>query len=124
MRGAKSYTLDVPAPDPLIDRIASMQREARARAERLRAMIPELAAALRARGARRVRLFGSLATGAEPHARTDVDLCVEGLDDSSLADATIDLEAIAKGRVDLVRWESASPRLRRRIESDGIEVGS
>ncbi|HEV3189967.1 MAG TPA: nucleotidyltransferase domain-containing protein [Polyangiaceae bacterium] len=109
--------------DPLVDRIASIQREARARSERLRALIPELAAALRSRAARRVRLFGSLATGAEPHAGTDIDLCVEGLDDRSLADAIVSLETIAEARVDLVRWESASERLRRRIEMDGLEVG-
>jgi predicted nucleotidyltransferase len=30
-------------------------------------------------GARRVVLFGSLASGAEPHAGTDIDLCVEGV---------------------------------------------
>ncbi len=106
----------------MVERIASAQRVARARAERLRATVPELALALRARGAWRVRLFGSLATGAEPHAGTDVDLCVEGLDDTALADILVALEEIAQAEVDLVRWESASERLRRRIDRDAVEV--
>jgi predicted nucleotidyltransferase len=108
--------------DPLVDRIAAEQERARKRAERLRALVPRMAALLRARGARRVRLFGSLATGAEPHAATDVDLCVEGLDEGATADATLALEAVADARVDVVCWESASERLRRRVERDGVEV--
>jgi predicted nucleotidyltransferase len=108
--------------DPLVDRIAARQQVARAHADRLRSLLPELAAALRAMGARRVRLFGSLATGAEPHAGTDVDLCVEGLDDARLADAVFALEARANARVDVVRWESAGDRLRRRVDRDGVEI--
>jgi len=113
----------VPAPDPLVDRIARAQREARTRSERLRALVPEMAAVLRGRGARRVWLFGSLVTGAQPHAGTDVDLCVEGLDDPSIADATLALEELALARVDLVRWEAASARMRGRVERDGVEIG-
>lgn len=109
--------------DPLVHRIAASQRAAEERARRLRSLLPDLASALKARGARRVRLFGSLATGADPHAGTDVDLCVEGLPDESLADAVLELEARAGARVDVVRWESASQRMRRRIERDGVEVG-
>jgi predicted nucleotidyltransferase len=75
-------------------------------------------------GATRVRLFGSLATGTPPHADTDIDLCVEGLDEGAAADALLELESIARARVDLVRWEAAGPRLRARVESDGIEVGT
>jgi predicted nucleotidyltransferase len=123
-RNASRYAMLwlVSAHDPLVDRLAAAQREARERARRLRAVVPELAYLLRSRGARRVRLFGSLATGAEPHAGTDVDLCVEGLDDSAIADATSALEAMAGARVDLVRWESATERLRRRVDRDGVEL--
>ncbi len=111
------------APDPLVDRIACKQRDARERSEGLRALVPEMTAVLRGRGARRVWLFGSLATGTPPHAGTDVDLCVEGLDDSSVADLTLTLEELARARVDLVRWEAASARLRSRVQRDGVEMG-
>lgn len=114
--------MDRPAPPLLVARIAERQLEARARADVLRARVPELARRLRAVGASRVRLFGSLATGARPHADTDVDLCVEGLSDREAAAAAIDLESIAGARVDVVRWESASERLRARIAADGIDV--
>jgi predicted nucleotidyltransferase len=109
--------------DPLVERIADAQRLARARAEGLRALVPALARELKPRGATRVRLFGSLATSAEPHGGTDVDLCVEGLDDAAIADATLCVETLASARVDVVRWESASERLRRRVDRDGVEVG-
>ncbi len=52
------YHGEMTSRDPMVERIASAQRVARARAERLRTTVPELARALRARGARRVRLFG------------------------------------------------------------------
>jgi predicted nucleotidyltransferase len=106
----------------LVERIAHRQDEARARADALRTRVPMLASRLRALGATRVRLFGSLATHAEPHAATDIDLCVEGLDDSAAGDARLDLEPLAGTRVDVVCWESASECLRARIVRDGVEV--
>lgn len=103
------------ARDPLIERIAEAQRAARARAQSLRALVPALARELASRGATRVRLFGSLATGSEPHGGTDVDLCVEGMDAAAIVDATEHVEAIAGARVtELVpppkrrRWPDAS----------------
>lgn len=112
------------SPDPLVARIASEQGRARARARRLREEdVPRLARELRARGARRVRLFGSLAAGAEPHATTDIDLAVDGMDESTAADALLALEAMVDARIDLVRWETAGDRVRRAIERDGVEVG-
>ena len=108
--------------DPLVDRIARRQAADRARAQRLRALIPVVASVLRARGATRVVLFGSLATGAEPHAASDVDLAIVGLSDDAIADATLEIEAITGAKVDLVGLETASPSLVRRIAEDGIEV--
>jgi predicted nucleotidyltransferase len=105
--------------DPLIERIARRQAEARERGQRLLEIVPQLAERLRARGARSVVLFGSLATGSEPHLDTDVDLAVTGLDDAALAEATFELEGIAGARVDLVAFERAAPRLARRIKRDG-----
>jgi predicted nucleotidyltransferase len=108
---------------PLVERLARRQADDRARADRLRAQVSGLARFLRYRGATRVVLFGSLATGSEPHEKTDIDLCVEGLDESAAAEALLELERLARADVDLVVWESASPRLRARIERDGVEVG-
>lgn len=109
--------------DPLVERIAVQQAADRARAARLRALVPELARRLRERGATRVVLFGSLATGTEPHEGTDVDLCVRGLDDDARAEATLELEALTDADVDIVAEERASPRLLARIGREGIEVG-
>lgn len=108
--------------DLMEERIARAQASAEERATALRRLVPTLARALYDRGAHRVILFGSLATGAPPHADTDVDLCVAGLDEPTWEQVAVDLEGAARARVDLVRWEDASPRLRRRIEADGVEI--
>src|ERR1700692_1797660 len=100
--------------DPLVERIAHAQDAAASRAARLRGLLPRLAAELRARGASRIRAFGSLVTGATPHANTDVARCVWGLAAAAADDATLLLERITGARVDLVRWETASERMRRR----------
>jgi len=91
--------------------------------ERLRALLPDAAERLRSRGARRVIVFGSLATGAEPHETTDVDLAVEGLDESAIGEATFELEAMFGAKVDLVAIERASSRVAAWISRDGREVG-
>jgi len=108
--------------DLLVARIARECEAARVHAERLRHVVPTLAAMLYAAGARRVVLFGSLAAGGSPHAESDIDLCVEGLDERALADVVLPLLECAGAEVDLVRWETASPRLQRRIASWGEEV--
>jgi predicted nucleotidyltransferase len=105
-----------------VERIARRQREAQARAQRLRGLLPAAATRLRARGASRVVLFGSLATGAEPHAESDIDLAVAGLDDDAIAESTLELEALTGARIDLVALERAPSRLRSRIARDGKEV--
>jgi len=110
-------------PISLVERIARRQEDARLRADALRACVPTLARRLRVLGATRVRLFGSLATHAQPHAATDIDLCVDGLDDFAAGEAILELEPMAGARVDVVRWEGASDRLRARITRDGVEVG-
>jgi predicted nucleotidyltransferase len=107
--------------DPLTARIAQAQLAARARASSLLAAVDGVAAELSRRGATRVRLFGSLATGKEPHAGTDIDLCVWGLTDSALFDAAVAFQDRALP-VQLVRGETAAPRLLLRVERDGIEV--
>jgi predicted nucleotidyltransferase len=88
----------------------------------LRGCLPEAARRLRALGAKRVVLFGSLAYGGEPHPTTDVDLAVEGLDEGTLAHAMFDLEALFQAGVDLVAIERASHGLAASIAADGREL--
>ena len=67
-------------------------------ARRVRALdsLPRLVAALRARGARRVWLVGSLQWGV--HERSDIDLAVEGLANTNVATAHAELLDLAPGR--------------------------
>jgi predicted nucleotidyltransferase len=88
----------------------------------MRKVVPALAAELCARGAARVSLFGSLATGAPPHDRTDVDLCVEGMSDRAAALAALELEAAFNIPVRVICWEFASERLRELIRTYGEDV--
>ncbi|RLB47437.1 MAG: nucleotidyltransferase domain-containing protein [Deltaproteobacteria bacterium] len=96
-------------------------REGEERASRLRARLPEAAEMLRARGAERVLLFGSLAEGHSGRA-SDVDLAVEGLDPKHYFACLADLMALFGGPVDLVRLEEASPSLRDRVEAVGVPL--
>jgi predicted nucleotidyltransferase len=109
--------------DLLAERIATRDRAARDRAEALRVRLPSCVRRLRARGATRVVLFGSLATGAPLHAATDVDLAVWGLSERDVLDLALDLEDDLGASVDLVRVESAGPSLLARIARDGKELG-
>jgi predicted nucleotidyltransferase len=70
------------------------------------------AAVLYSRGAKRVWLFGALASGHTPDARSDLDLAVEGLSASRLRPAAAELSNILGFKVDLVDWDTAPPRLR------------
>jgi predicted nucleotidyltransferase len=75
-------------------------------------------AKLRELGATRVILFGSLASGAQPHAESDIDLCVEGLAQGVVERFRLDASGAA-GQLDIVRWESAPPELRAVIDAYG-----
>jgi predicted nucleotidyltransferase len=110
------------ARDLLTERYAERKRAATARASALRDRVPALVSRLVAQGATRVVLFGSLASGAEPHAGTDVDLCVEGLSERDAARTSLELELVAGARVDVVCWEFASAELRQMIEAYGRDV--
>jgi predicted nucleotidyltransferase len=111
-------------PDLLAERYVKSKHAARARAAALVQRVPSLASVLIARGARRVVLFGSLATKAEPHAETDVDFCVEGLSERDAGRAALDLEELAGARVDIVCWEFASPAFKRMIQDRCCDVTS
>jgi predicted nucleotidyltransferase len=95
---------------------------ARLKAE-LRARLPAVAAALTRLGARRVILFGSLASDRFEE-DSDVDLAVEGLPTGSLIDAIAEASRVLHRPVDLIRIEAASPRLRARIQADGEVFGA
>jgi predicted nucleotidyltransferase len=100
-------------------RSAERRAKGEARAERLRAQLPQAANMLVERyQASRVLLFGSLATGtADEH--SDVDLAVEGLPSAVYFHALADLMALFAGPVDLVRMEEALPSLFQRIQEEG-----
>jgi predicted nucleotidyltransferase len=109
------------AQDLPAERIARRQLASSARAERLRQAVPAVARRLREKGATRVILFGSLASGAQPHEGTDIDLCVEGVSLIDAERASLDL-AESVGAVDLVRWETAPEELRAVVERYGVLI--
>ena len=108
--------------DLLTTRFAARELRARQRAERLRGLVPRMGQALRARGATRVVLFGSLARGDGAHTDTDVDLAVWGLSLGELCEAADDLSHLAGARVDLVPADWMSARLAAAVAHDGVEV--
>ncbi len=93
--------------------------EGTARAERLRAQLPKAVSLLRARGAGRVWLFGSLA-GSEPSPMADIDLAAEGLPRAHYFEALAEVMEVFQADVDLVRIEDAHDSLAARIEAEGI----
>ena len=100
-------------------RSAKRRAKAEARAERLRARLPDAARLLLEKyQASRVVLFGSLATGTHDE-HSDVDLAVVGLPSWAYFHALADLMALFAGPVDLVRIEEATPSLVERIQDEG-----
>lgn len=103
-------------------RQAEKHRQGQARGERLRAALPEARRILQDQyRARRVILFGSLATG-ETHTGSDVDLAVEAMPPEHQFEALADLMALFGAPVDLVRMEQAPSSLVERIEAEGQEL--
>ena len=101
------------------------ERAASATAARVasrRALLPAMVERLRALGAERIWLFGSLAQHAgwgAPSCDSDIDLAVEGLPADRFFAAYGILWDLAGEPVDLVALEDAAPELRQRILSDG-----
>jgi len=87
-----------------------------------KALVPELARVLRAAGARRVVLFGSLAYGLF-RCSSDIDLAVAGLTEGALARLERELTLLAGRPVELANLDSAPPPLRESIDRFGIEIG-
>jgi predicted nucleotidyltransferase len=93
------------------------------RTKRLRAALPAMVAYLGNQGATRVWLIGSLAWG-QAHARSDLDLAVEGLPVGERARTLVELWRLAGTEsVDLILIESAGEGLARRIRMEGQEIG-
>lgn len=104
----------------VVARIEARQLAAKARATRLRAQAAEAVRALAAEfGIRRAWLFGSLAWG-EPHAESDVDLLIEGLDARAACAAERRVAAIIDAPLDLVREEEVPIGLVERVRREGI----
>jgi len=114
--------MSVVAKDTLLH-LNDMQRASRlaadTRAKRLLDRLPKAQEILVTRfQARRVWLFGSLATNTATET-SDVDLAVEQLPESSYFAALAALMELFGGPVDLVRIETADESLRNRIEQEG-----
>jgi predicted nucleotidyltransferase len=80
-----------------------------------------LAARLRAQGATRVVLFGSLALGTF-RARSDIDLAVAGLSERVLARLEREFAAVTDRAVDLLNLDISPPHMRRHVERFGREL--
>jgi len=103
----------------LAEKEPARRRSASAHRRRLMAVVPKLAGLLAETfGARRVWLFGSLVTGLG-HARSDIDLAVEGLAATDYFRALADLGDAAPCKVDLVRLEDIDQGFRARIVEEG-----
>lgn len=114
-------------PEPRIayERLVRVLAERRAADEAamadVRAKLPQVVRLLVDRyGATRVVLFGSLAIGLFHHARSDVDLAVDGIDFAALGRAEMEATARLGRRVDLVRSDDTDELLRHEIERRGV----
>lgn len=97
---------------------AERERAVEARVASLRARLSDVVGCLRARGARRVWLFGSLAWGGA-HERSDLDVAVEGVPPAELDRAHAELWELLGEPVDLVPIESAAASLAQQIRERG-----
>lgn len=105
------------------ERHARDKREMLARREKAWTIARQAAQLLKERfGATRVMVFGSLAHGAWFHARSDIDLAAEGIAPADYFTAGAALDQMRSGfELDLIRCESAPPRLLSSIEQ-GVKL--
>lgn len=76
------------------------------------------------RGARNIRVFGSVARG-ESDAHSDIDFLVDMEPDRSLFDLSgllIDLEAVLEIEVDVVTERGLRPRIRERVLREAVPL--
>jgi predicted nucleotidyltransferase len=108
--------------DAFTARIAERMERSKARAERVRAAVPELARELAKRGATRVVLVGSLARADVYNEDTDVDLIVWGLAMGDAYEAGCDLSKLVDARMGVIPEDIIGPRLRNAIATEGVDV--
>ncbi len=99
-------------------RMAESRAGVEARRRRLEERLPRAAELLRALGAERVWLVGSLAWGLFDE-RSDVDLAVRGLPAERDVESLDAVEKLLGARVDLIRVETVDAAFARRIEQEG-----
>lgn len=102
-----------------------VERQAlRRRARRARQLAEQAAQILKKQfGARRVILFGSLASGDFFHQRSDIDLAVQGLKAQDFWRAWAALDQLgAEFEIDLVDIETTPAHLREHIDRQGVEI--
>lgn len=122
--------LDITAEDMALYRATAQRlkqqeaQEIRLRLERARAVAEQAATLLREQfGAERVVLFGSVARGFIFHARSDLDLGVEGLSAQNFWRAWAALDSLgSEFEIDLVDLETASSALLDQIKQEGLEL--
>lgn len=105
-------------------RLAEQKRQEAERRERALRIAHEAARLLYDEfGVTRVVLFGSLAHDAWFHARSDIDLAVEGLAPELFWRAWVAIEKLDPAiEVDLVPFEDAKPSLLAVLEKEGVPL--
>ena len=98
-------------------RWADLRRRERERTLRARVALGAIAETLVRHGARRVILFGSLATG-RFGLDSDIDVAVEGV--AEIFAAAAEAERVSGFTIDLLPLESAFDHVRRRVEREGV----
>jgi predicted nucleotidyltransferase len=106
----------------LSERLAHRPPEDLAAEAAAKALVPEFARALRAAGAKRVFLFGSLAQGLFRSRSSDIDLAVAGLSERALARFEREFTLRAGRSVELANLDSTSPALKESIDRFGVEI--
>ena len=88
-----------------------------------------IADTLRAQGATKVLLFGSLATGDYDPEYSDIDIYREGIPQAEIIHAEVVAtwetnmeDDTGRRRVDLVHWHSSNKELKRRILATGVPI--
>ena len=111
----------VDAVNRLRERLSQRSPEDLSAEASAKALLPELARALRSAGAKRVVLFGSLADGLF-RSGSDIDLAVAGLTDRTLAGFEHEFTILARRPVEIANLDSAAESLRKSIERFGVEL--
>lgn len=111
----------VHAVSRLRERLSHRSSEDLAAEASTKALLPEIARALRNAGAKRVVLFGSLASGLFRRG-SDIDIAVAGLPERALATFEHEFTILARRPVELANLEAMPESLRESIDRFGVEL--